>query len=582
MDVDVIVTETSIEVEITEPELVVELGDYGDGNVRDVILALLTDDTVLGRISGALAAIAVVPEAEAQAGTATTPRIVTASRLKAAIDALAVARVVALVGDTQLVTRSGSTLAGTTVASIVAAAVAAVVDGATDGTLLTRSGSDVAGTSVASIVSASVAASLAEVLVDVTDGYLLTRSGADVGGTSIASIVSTAIAGALAALDAVGSGYLRASSGGGLSAVAGVPWGDLTGVPSTFPPSSHTHPTSDVVGFDAGAVDAVEAQVGAGKVALVSAGGVLGGVAPTTNGRVLGVVGGAWAEVPDVGFADPTSTNGDLFVRLAGAPGRLAAGLRSGRLVIDPATGLPGWALSNDVGPVGRRTVGISSTTSAPVSTGSIGNVLRTSVTNTQGGVCHELGGVYYQRNTASSAAAPNRAYWNVAIGVGGNLWEFGAATVFVVAQSMTADQQIGLVLTAGASPFDGLTSTSTSGGDQVLCLRRRGGVTNFEFFVRTGSSASLVDTLVPYTNGYQYALRCWQDATNSYWQIFRFASRVFSRLGEGSVALSPQSDATSGYGQNVYSVGQSTAVGTAGSIEHNGLQFATLSIGGA
>lgn len=563
----------TIEVTVTAPEApeVVEVAAYTDANVRTLLLGLLTDNTVLARISGALSTVGLIPADEAAAGTATTLRLVSAARLKSAIDALAVARVVALVGDEQLVTRAGATLAGTTVASIVAAAVAAVVDGAVDGTLLTRSGADVTGTSIASIIAASVTASVAEVLGAVGDGELLTRSGAGVDGTSIAAIVSTAIAGALAAVDAVGQGYLVAADGGGLTAVQGIPWADLTGVPATFPPSSHTHAWGDVTGADAAARTAVAGAAADLELVQRLNSSTLQGIA------LSAVYAGARDALEALGPGLLVTSGGVL------APeADPSAAPRRGRLAISGAGALS-WDLSPgvDATPRGTATYAFSGTTGAPSAVGSLA-VTRTSVTNASTGTrCYPTGG-YFQRNTASSAAAPNRAYWSATLAVGGNYCVHAHGSMMWEFATLTADQQIGIGFMWNNWGWLTTTSTAAGGGSDMAVGLRVRGTGNFEFVARDTSTCTITDCLIAPINGAIYLPRVWFDAAGSYWQIWRLTSRTWSLLGNGASGPTPTTDSTSGYGQAFVSVGQSTAIGTAGSIQHNCFSVAGLGPGGA
>lgn len=94
-----------------------------------------------------------------------------------------------------------------------------------------------------------------------------------------------------------------------------------------------------------GAIDAIEAL---GNGVQVTVAGALTQIAPTTEGRVLGVSGGVWAEIPAPGgFANPMTTLGDLITGgVSGAPGRLGIGTEG--YVLRVVSGVPAWGA--DVG----------------------------------------------------------------------------------------------------------------------------------------------------------------------------------------------------------------------------------------
>ncbi len=61
-----------------------------------------------------------------------------------------------------------------------------------------------------------------------------------------------------------------AGGGGGGGPVA---WADVTGKPSTFPPSGHTHPASDVTDFNSASRGQTEAALVAGANVTITPGG---------------------------------------------------------------------------------------------------------------------------------------------------------------------------------------------------------------------------------------------------------------------------------------------------------------------
>jgi hypothetical protein len=69
-----------------------------------------------------------------------------------------------------------------------------------------------------------------------------------------------------------------------------LPWGDLTGVPATFPPSAHTHAIADVTGLQA-ELDALQGATGSGVLAFGAAPG--GNVATLTVTGQTGIVSGS-------------------------------------------------------------------------------------------------------------------------------------------------------------------------------------------------------------------------------------------------------------------------------------------------
>jgi hypothetical protein len=102
-----------------------------------------------------------------------------------------------------------------------------------------------------------------------------------------------------------------------------VAWDSITGKPTTFAPSSHTHPISQVTDLqtDLDALTAVDASLDARVTTLESApGGGGGAAAPTfvrarvTSGDITTSADAAWAVVPGLSLSLPAATGDDVEV----------------------------------------------------------------------------------------------------------------------------------------------------------------------------------------------------------------------------------------------------------------------------
>ncbi len=172
---------------------------------------------------------------------------------------------------------------------------------------------------------------------------------ATVPGAAYVPLTSRGVANGVASLDGTGkvpAAQLPASSGGAPA------WADITGKPSTFPPSAHTHPVSDVTNLGtqltalAAAdtaldvrVDALEAGSGGGSTMVVKRATVTSGnltlasttpwvAVPSGPSLALPAVAGDYVEFQIVSMLGNFSTN---FVDLAvTAGGSLVRYLSSG------------------------------------------------------------------------------------------------------------------------------------------------------------------------------------------------------------------------------------------------------------
>jgi hypothetical protein len=112
-----------------------------------------------------------------------------------------------------------------------------------------------------------------------------------IDGTDIRTGVVASAQGGLGINAAAGSGYLKWATGTP-SFESGVPWGDLTGVPSTFPPSAHSS-THGVSGSDPVSLDA--SQVATGTLALARGGLGVSGSSVGANYAFIGPNGSSGA-----------------------------------------------------------------------------------------------------------------------------------------------------------------------------------------------------------------------------------------------------------------------------------------------
>lgn len=152
----------------------------------------------------------------------------------------------------------------------------------------------------------------------------------DLTAAGVAAAAHTHPLGDITGFGAAG-GYIR-SNGAAWVRVGGVAWGDLTGVPATFPPDAHTHPAADIVS-------------GTFADALVAASNV------TQHQAVLAI---GWAQLTGVPATFPPDAHthplGDItgfgaaggYIRSNGAAWTRVAGVAWGDLTGVPATFPPG------------------------------------------------------------------------------------------------------------------------------------------------------------------------------------------------------------------------------------------------
>lgn len=107
--------------------------------------------------------------------------------------------------------------------------------------------------------------------------------------SSVRSKINAAISNAQSALDAVANGSVS-------------DWGDITNKPSTFPPSTHSHTTSDVTGLNTALAGKQDTLVSATNIKTVNGASLLG------SGNLV-VSGGSTVEEAELDFgASPVSS----------------------------------------------------------------------------------------------------------------------------------------------------------------------------------------------------------------------------------------------------------------------------------
>jgi hypothetical protein len=198
-----------------------------------------------------------------------------------------------------------------------------------------------------------------------------------------------------------------------------ISWGSLTGKPSTFPPSAHTHDAADIV---SGVI--ATARLGTGSastsvwlrgdgqwMALPPSGGktyvntaLIGtrsgiNLIAGTNITIAGVDGDATHDYVNVtitaaggasGMADPTTTKGDVIVRDASAPNRLGVGADGQVLTADSTQALGvKWAAASGGGMLDPTTTKgdliVHGTTTTRLAVGTNNQVLIADSTQTLG-----------------------------------------------------------------------------------------------------------------------------------------------------------------------------------------------------
>ena len=394
--------------------------------------------------------------------------------------------------------------------------------------------------------------------------------------THVASEITDFATAWTARLTAAGSGATTGNAliwGGSSWAPGAYAYGNLSGVPATFAPSSHTHTASEVSDFSTAWTTRMTA-LGSGA----------------NPNDVLTWNGSAWAAAAPSGggMSNPMTTEWDLIRGgSSGAPTRFAVGSLRSRLGV-LGDGTLGYAPVPGVNASPRGVSGFSwaTSTGSPATVGEI-TIARTATTVTNpGNRCYPVG-TNFQRHQAATGSAPNRTTWIGQIGSLSNQWGRASASAYIFTRSMTSDQVIGVGIFTSGGAYAGLTITTATnsavGADQQIWLRHRGGQTNYEFVTVAASGSVLVDTGVAYVVGVQTCLRVWQDVDGCCWQIWSATTNgAWTLLGEGYAATNPTNNTLGGYAQFAGSVGQSNVSGTAGDIEVNGVHVALLAMGSA
>ena len=408
-----------------------------------------------------------------------------------------------------------------------------------------------------------------------------------------------------------------------------VAWDDVTGKPSTFPPSTHSHTPADVTGFNAAAVDAVE-EVGNGV--FVTTGGVAAAVAGATTNHALLWNGTTWAagavpysalsgvpstfapsshthaasEITDFntawtarltalgsgasvgdtlewdgsawaaaapsggGMSNPMTTEWDLIRGGAsGTPTRLAVGSPLLRLAVKP-DGTLGYCVGGGlVTPGARDSVWYTTGTAVPTTIGSI-PWSRVSTSTTSGSACR-VNGSTYQINT--SAASTNSHATIGATLVTGSYWLPSYATVYQQSYTSAITGTVGLYLATAATvssneffnaPPTANAASASKQGFGLMYSSSDGLTGTWKFIAATTTEYGVVDTGVQWTTDgatpRDFALMIWQGPTAVYGEIWE-VSGTPTRLWGGSLPI--VSFATTGLQIVAWSLAKTLAAST-------------------
>lgn len=387
-----------------------------------------------------------------------------------------------------------------------------------------------------------------------------------------------------------------------------VAWNDITGKPSTFPPSTHAHTPSDVTGFNAAAVDAVEAV---GDGVLVTTGGAAAAVVGATTNHALLWNGTTWvagavpysalsgvpstfapsshthtaSEITDFSTAwtdrltalgsgattnDVLAWNGSAFVAATPSGGGMTNPMTSpGDLIGGGASGTPtriavpdsghyglefsqldsaaGWNIPGPWGAwgPGRWSAGYAATaTAAPSTVGTMGAAWTriSSGTTSSGSVIAGLGGATLQQcRTLSSSGS--WAGWYALLGTPTNTWYPAGlqAVIRRVAPTTAANQRIFVLVSHDFMSVSAIVTADVPavGGESVngFGLRCKGTQTNWEFVALDNTTPNApVDTGIPFAVGDTHAVHVWQDTTACRYEIWDASATPWVRLGGGEI----------------------------------------------
>lgn len=419
-----------------------------------------------------------------------------------------------------------------------------------------------------------------------------------------------------------------------------VAWDDVTGKPSTFPPSTHSHTPADVTGFNAAAVDAVEAV---GNGVLVTTGGTAAAVTGATTNHALLWNGTTWvagavpysalsgvpstfapsshthtaSEITDFntawtarltalgsgastgdallwngsawaagaqsggGMTNPMTTAWDLIRGGAsGTPTRLAVGTGLTRIAVTADGSLAYRPGGSPVHPLARHGTWHTVTTGAPTTVGPIA-FTRTSSSTSSGGNCRFNGGVYQINQSAASSGS----YASVAavLATATNRWLPAYAAVYMATHILTSNGTVGLYVTSSFSPA-GLTlldgppaapvAFGTAQGYGLQWATADGTTGTIKFVVATTTEYEVVDTGIKWTedgsNTKQLALLIWQDEDGVHGQIWDVASWPVL-LWSGGSAIASFIDSMSSQSMSVWSIAKTLAASAAHVVHAGG-----------
>lgn len=138
-------------------------------------------------------------------------------------------------------------------------------------------------------------------------------------------------------------GSTIAVDGSGNISVIGAPWSGLTGVPSTFTPSAHTHPTSDITGVIS---DAQHGSRGGGTLHAAATASVIGFVKPDGSTTAvdgsgnISVIGAPWSGLTGIPSTFTPSAHTHPFSDVTGTLSDAQHGARAGGTLHAVATAL--------------------------------------------------------------------------------------------------------------------------------------------------------------------------------------------------------------------------------------------------
>lgn len=489
--------------------------------VRQNLRSLLTDDTVLGRVGGALAAIGILPEVEAATGTAITPRIVTAARLKAVIESRILTYLLARTGS-----GDGKYLSQTSGALTWAASTAYTDEQAVDA------------------------------IEAVGNGVLVTASGVldnVVGATTNHALLWT----------------------GSTWAAGAVPYSALSGVPSTFAPSSHTHTASEITDFN---------TAWTARLTALGSGASIGDTLEWDGSAFVA------ATPSGGGMTNPMTTAWDLIRGGAsGTPTRLAVGSTFFDVLATKADGTFAWC--PQVAGFGRMparySLAIADGNGTPVMFGWTTAVTRVQTSSGNGVRVSRTGGGALHRQSTSTAAN-QWAGWALATSVSSTIAPYGSSIAILRGdESSGSAYAYGLIV--GTTALNGSTGPYFNAAPTTFAcygLRWRPATqTTWHLIMYDGSTFTETDTGVTVTgnssgtatDGTTHGLVVGRDPSGVWWEIWNELTSPPTLLGSGRTnANVPTTFANilavySGFGSN----------GASANGQTNMLGFTTLTVGG-